>query len=107
MAEIFKLRNLSDEVLQHEERQAAEQLFRLRFQMKLGQNEGAKKMRELRKDIARIKTVRRERELGLVRGEGVSSRKPGTRLSDRTASPTAAEGSEPAAKVEAGAESGE
>lgn len=83
MAEIFKLRNLSDEVLQHEERQAAEQLFRLRFQMKLGQNEGAKKMRELRKDIARIKTVRRERELGLVRGEGVTDRRPGTRLSDR------------------------
>ena len=33
--------------------------------MKLGQNEGVKKLRELKKDIARIKTVARERELGL------------------------------------------
>ena len=48
-----------------EETKAAEQLFRLRFQMKLGQTEGVKKLRELRKDIARIKTIERERELGL------------------------------------------
>ena len=66
--ETEKIRNLSDQELVQQERQAAEQLFRLRFQMKLGQNEGVKKLRELRKDIARIKTVGRERELGL-RGE--------------------------------------
>jgi large subunit ribosomal protein L29 len=63
--ETEKIRNLSDQELAHQERQTAEQLFRLRFQMKLGQNEGVKKLRELRKDIARIKTVARERELGL------------------------------------------
>ncbi len=63
--ETEKIRNLSDEELIEQERQAAEQLFRLRFQMKLGQNEGVKKVRELRKDVARIKTVARERELGL------------------------------------------
>ena len=63
--ETEKIRNLSDGELVEQERQAAEQLFRLRFQMKLGQNEGVKKLRELRKDIARIKTVARERELGL------------------------------------------
>jgi large subunit ribosomal protein L29 len=33
--------------------------------MKLGQNEGVKKVRELRKDVARIKTISRERVLGL------------------------------------------
>jgi large subunit ribosomal protein L29 len=33
--------------------------------MKLGQNEGVKKLRALKKDIARIKTIARERELGL------------------------------------------
>jgi large subunit ribosomal protein L29 len=63
--ELEKIRNFSDGELVTEERKAAEQLFRLRFQMKLGQNEGVKKLRELKKDIARIKTVARERELGL------------------------------------------
>ncbi len=63
--ETEKIRNLSDGELIEQERQTAEQLFRLRFQMKLGQNEGVKKVRELRKDVARIKTIARERELGL------------------------------------------
>jgi large subunit ribosomal protein L29 len=63
--ELEKIRNFGDGELVTEEKKAAEQLFRLRFQMKLGQNEGVKKLRELKKDIARIKTVARERELGL------------------------------------------
>jgi large subunit ribosomal protein L29 len=63
--ELEKIRNLSDNELHVEEQKAAEQLFRLRFQMKLGQNEGVKKLRELKKDIARIKTISRERELTL------------------------------------------
>jgi len=63
--ELEKIRNFSDGELVTEEKKAAEQLFRLRFQMKLGQNEGVKKLRELKKDIARIKTIARERELGL------------------------------------------
>ena len=63
--ELEKIRNFSDNELITEEKKAAEQLFRLRFQMKLGQNEGVKKLRELKKDIARIKTIARERELGL------------------------------------------
>lgn len=63
--EIEKIRNLSDGELKQQEQQAAEQLFRLRFQMSLGQNEGVKKLRGLKKDIARLKTVARERELGL------------------------------------------
>jgi large subunit ribosomal protein L29 len=61
--EIEKIRNLNDEELDRQEKQSAEQLFRLRFQMKLGQNEGVKKLRELRKDVARIQTIRRERSL--------------------------------------------
>ncbi len=63
--ELEKIRNLSDQELTAEEQKAAEQLFRLRFQIKLGQNEGVKRLRELKKDIARIKTVGRERALGL------------------------------------------
>jgi len=63
--ELEKIRNFSDGELVTEERKAAEQLFRLRFQTKLGQNEGVKKLRGLKKDIARIKTIARERELGM------------------------------------------
>jgi large subunit ribosomal protein L29 len=63
--ELTKIRNWSDDELKSEEVKASEQLFRIRFQAKLGQNEGVKKLRELRKDIARIKTVARERALGI------------------------------------------
>jgi len=63
--ELTKIRNWSDDELKVEEVKASEQLFRIRFQAKLGQNEGVKKLRELRKDIARIKTVARERALGI------------------------------------------
>jgi large subunit ribosomal protein L29 len=62
--ETDKIRNLNDEELERQEKQTAEQLFRLRFQMKLGQTEGVKKLRDLRKDVARIKTIRRERAKG-------------------------------------------
>jgi large subunit ribosomal protein L29 len=40
-----------------------ENMFRIRFQMSLGQTEGIKKLRELKKDRARILTVLREAEL--------------------------------------------
>jgi len=63
--EAGKFRNLGDDELHLEARKTSEALFRLRFQMKLGQTEGVKKLRELRKDIARIRTIERERELGL------------------------------------------
>jgi len=65
--EIEKIRNLSDEELRVEEGKAREQIFRLRFQMKLGQTEGVKKLRELKRDVAKMQTISRERTLG-VRG---------------------------------------
>jgi large subunit ribosomal protein L29 len=64
--ELQKIRNLSETELKQEEKQAAEQLFRLRFQAKLGQTEGVKKIRGLRKDIARIKTIARQHQLGIA-----------------------------------------
>src|SRR5438445_10479397 len=63
---IEKIRNLGPDELLKEQRDAADQLFRLKFQLKMGQTTGVKKMRELRKDVARIKTVSRERELGIL-----------------------------------------
>src|SRR5215813_2219602 len=62
---IEKIRNLGPDELAHQQRDAADQLFRLKFQLKMGQTSGVRKMRELRKDLARIKTIARERELGI------------------------------------------
>jgi large subunit ribosomal protein L29 len=64
--ELEKIRNLSDDELKSEQTKAAEQLFRIRFQKSLGNIEGIKKLRTLKLDIARIKTVARERELGVT-----------------------------------------
>ena len=61
--EIEKIRNLSDDELKSEQVKAAEQLFRIRFQKSLGNVEGIKKLRTLKLDIARIKTVERQRTL--------------------------------------------
>ena len=64
--EAEKIRNTTDAELLHQQRELSDQLFRLRFQLKMGQTESLKKLRGLRKDIARIKTVIRERQLGLA-----------------------------------------
>ena len=58
-----KIRELSDEELKNQERDIAEQMFRLRFQLATGQTDGLNKLRLLKKDVARIKTIRRQREL--------------------------------------------
>jgi large subunit ribosomal protein L29 len=63
--ELAKIRSLSDDELLHQEKTSAEQLFRLRFQVSMGQSDGVKKLRELRKEIAQIKTITREREVGI------------------------------------------
>jgi large subunit ribosomal protein L29 len=63
--ELAKIRNLSDEELVAQEKTSGEQLFRIRFQMATDPSSGAKKLRELRKEIAQIKTVAKERELGI------------------------------------------
>ena len=62
-----KLRNLTDAELVHQQRELNDQLFRLKFQLKMGQTESLNKIRGLRKDVARIHTVMREKELGIVR----------------------------------------
>jgi large subunit ribosomal protein L29 len=56
-----KVRNLTTEELQHQERDLADQLFKLKFQLNMGQTESLKKIRGLRKDIARVKTILGER----------------------------------------------
>jgi len=60
---VEKIRNLTDAELAHQQRDLADQLFKLKFQLKMGQTESLKKIRDLRKDIARIQTVVREKQL--------------------------------------------
>jgi len=61
--EYEKIRNLSEDELKSEQVKSAEQLFRIRFQKSLGNNEGIKKLRSLKLDVARIQTVTRERAI--------------------------------------------
>ena len=63
-----KVRNLTDDELRHQERELNDQLFKLKFQLNMGQTESLKKIRGLRRDIARVKTIARERELATAGG---------------------------------------
>jgi len=55
-----KIREMSPDELRNKERELQEQLFRLRFQKSIGQLDNALKIRETRRDIARVKTVLRQ-----------------------------------------------
>jgi large subunit ribosomal protein L29 len=61
-----QLRNVSPEELSAKLAEAKEELFNLRFQGATGQLESHGRLRAVRKEIARIYTVMRERELGIV-----------------------------------------
>ena len=58
-----KVRDLDSEELQRQLAEMEDQKFRLQFQMSMGQMDGLKKVRAMRKTRARILTVLREREL--------------------------------------------
>ncbi len=58
-----KMREWSTDELKAKEREYSEQLFRLKFQFAGGQSDTLAKIRIVRKDIARVKTLLREREL--------------------------------------------
>ena len=57
------LRDLSTAELEKKVVDLKEELFNLRFQMATGQLENPMKIKEIRKDIAKAKTVLREREI--------------------------------------------
>jgi len=58
-----KIREIDTKDLQGRLTESEEQLFRLRFQINMGQTEGVKKYRELKRDRARMLGVLREREI--------------------------------------------
>lgn len=63
MAKPSAIREMSDEQLQHELREAQQSLFRLRVQAATERNDVPSNVKKLRRDIARMFTVQREREL--------------------------------------------
>ncbi|MGH8070728.1 MAG: 50S ribosomal protein L29 [Candidatus Entotheonellia bacterium] len=58
-----ELRELSDEELRGKLRELQEELFNLRFQLATGQIENVGRIRTVRRDIARLKTIQHQREL--------------------------------------------
>jgi large subunit ribosomal protein L29 len=69
---VTELRGLADEELVTRLRDFKEELFNLRFQVATGQLDNNRRLHTVRKDIARIYTVMRERELGIVRTGGAA-----------------------------------
>ncbi len=67
---VGELRNLDDAELATKLREAKEELFNLRFQGATGQLENHGRLRAVRKDIAKIYTILRERELGITPVDG-------------------------------------
>lgn len=58
-----ELKELSDEDLRARVTELKESIFRMRFKLSLGNTDVVKSLRESRKDLARVKTIIREREL--------------------------------------------
>lgn len=59
-----ELKELSDKELKEKLAEAKAELFNLHFQLATSQLDNPKRIKQVRKDIARIQTIRRERELG-------------------------------------------
>jgi large subunit ribosomal protein L29 len=63
MAKTQSVRDLDEQELKGKIHEIEEQLFRLRFQMSMGQTDGLKKIRNMKKELARVYTELRAREL--------------------------------------------
>jgi large subunit ribosomal protein L29 len=70
---VAELRELSDEDLAQRVRELKEELFNLRFQNATGQLDNNRRLQVVRRDIARIYTVLRERELGISDEPGATA----------------------------------
>ena len=57
-----EIRELSTDELRGREKELDDQLFRMRLQKSMGQLEAPAKVREIRRDLARIKTILKEKE---------------------------------------------
>ena len=77
MATAYELDDMTNVDLETKLREAKEELFNLRFQAATGQLESHGRLRTVKKDIARIYTVVRERELGIRPTPGQDSNEDG------------------------------
>ena len=69
MAKAQSVRDFDDQELKAKAQEIQEQMFRLRFQMSMGQSDGLKKVRNMKKELARVYTELRARELaGAAKG---------------------------------------
>ena len=59
----FEIRNLSDKEIQTKIEEVSEEMFNLRFQLSIGQLKDPSRVSVLKRDIARLKTILRERQL--------------------------------------------
>ena len=84
-----ELDKIEDSVLVEELKKAKEELFNLRFQSATGQLENHGRLRAVKRDIARINTVIRERELG-IRAVPAPAAKPATKAKKAEATEAAA-----------------
>jgi large subunit ribosomal protein L29 len=65
---VTEIRDLGIDELQQRAREMDDQLFRLRIQKSMGQLEAAHKLKAVRRDLARVKTVLREKEIAQAAG---------------------------------------
>jgi large subunit ribosomal protein L29 len=66
---VTEIRELGVDELEHRAKEMDDQLFRLRIQKSMGQLEAAHKLKALRRDLARVKTVLREKETAQAAGQ--------------------------------------
>ena len=81
--ELQAIRNLTDEELKAQAVQAGERIFRIRFQKSMGNLEGLGALKAHKTEIARVKTVQREREI-VVSAPATQEKKAAPAASTRT-----------------------
>ncbi len=95
---VDNLDKIEDSLLVEELKKAKEELFNLRFQSATGQLESHGRLRAVKRDIARIYTIIRERELGIRAIPAVSA--PAPAKAKKAEKPAEAEAAAPKAKTE-------
>ncbi|HEX3543594.1 MAG TPA: 50S ribosomal protein L29 [Candidatus Acidoferrum sp.] len=101
---IDKIREAGNDELRVQERELTEQIFRLRFQLSTGQAEALKRLRDARKDLARVKTHLRAQELNGTAGSKNGTEKPAEKAATAPAKLAAAKTSAAAKPAKKSAE---
>ncbi len=74
MTKMSELRELNLDELEHRLAESKDELFKLRFQVATGKQDNSARLGQVRRDIARVSTLLREREIEAAEAEEVSSR---------------------------------